>query len=295
MRAETPLQGLSETGEPLPVGASTDAQRIMSHAATENFPVASRLFPRALRPHLLAIYGFARLVDDIGDEAPGDRLGLLAAVSAQLDTIYAGGMPSHLLLRRLAHTVRRFDIPRSPLDRLVQANEQDQVVGRYETFADLLGYCRLSAQPVGELVLRVAELCTPERLVLSDRVCSGLQLVELWQDIGEDAAMGRIYVPAEDMRRFGYSDDDLLTGVVDDRFRRLMTFEATRTRELLESGRALHRTIPGRLGFAIRLYAAGGLAALDDLRQRGYATFDSSAHAGRGRRWLATARELPRT
>ena len=224
MLAETPPQGLSDTGELLLVGASTDAQGIMAQAATENFPVASRLFPRALRPHLLAIYGFARLVDDIGDEAPGDRLSLLAAVSAQLDTIYAGATPSHVLLRRLAYTVRCFDIPRSPLDRLVQANVQDQVVDRYETFADLLAYCRLSAQPVGELVLRVAELCTPERLALSDRVCSGLQLVELWQDLGEDAAKGRIYLPAEDMRRFGYGDDDLLTGVVDDRLRRLMTF-----------------------------------------------------------------------
>ena len=267
----------------------------MSQAAGENFPVASRLFPRALRPHLLAVYGFARLVDDLGDEAAGDRLRLLAAVSAELDTIYAGGTPSHVLLRRLAATVRRFDIPRCPLDRLIRANEQDQVVHRYETFADLLDYCRLSAQPIGELVLRVAGLCTPQRLELSDRICSGLQLAEFWQDLGEDAAAGRIYVPAEDMRRFGYSQDDLFAGVVDERFTRLLSFEAARTRWILEGGRGLYRTIPGRLGFAIRLYAAGGFAALDDLQRRGYATFDSSAHASRQCKWLAAARELVRT
>lgn len=274
---------------------SSDADEIMSHAGKENFPVASLLFPRRLRPHLLAVYGFARLVDQLGDEARGDRRRLLAAVSGELDTIYDGGSPSHQLLRRLATTVRRFAIPRSPLDRLVQANVQDQDVARYETFDDLVGYCRLSAQPVGELVLRVAEACTPARLELSDATCTGLQLVEFLQDVGEDAAKGRIYLPAEDLRRFGYSEEDLLGGVVDDRFTCLMAFEAARARRLLVEGRELSRALPGRLGFAIRLYTAGGLAAVDDLRRRGYATLGSSAHVSRSRMWVVGVRELVRT
>jgi len=276
------------------VGVAVDAGAVMARAAGENFPVASRLLPRELRSHLLAVYGFARLVDDIGDEAPGDRLSQLAAVSAELDTIYSGGTPRHPLLRRLAGTVRRFDLPREPLDRLIRANEQDQTVHRYESYDDLLGYCRLSAAPVGELVLRVAECCTPGRLALSDHVCAALQLVELWQDLGEDAAMGRIYIPLEDLRRFGYRERDLLAGVCDARFVRLMAFEAQRTGALLEDARPLYRSLPGRVGLAVRLFAAGGFAALDDLARRRYATLDASAHPAKRRLLLAGARELLR-
>ena len=276
------------------VGPGTGVDEVMAQAGRENFPVASRLFPREVRPHLLAVYGFARLVDDLGDEAPGDRLALLAAVSAELDAVFAGGTPSHELLRRLAVTVRRCALPRDPFDRLVRANVQDQTVGRYETYADLLAYCRLSAAPVGELVLRVAGVCTPQRLELSDRICAGLQLAEFWQDVGEDAAMGRVYLPAEDLRRFGYGEEDVLAGVYDERFVALMEFEAERTRRLLESGRPLYRGLQVRLGLAIRMYAAGGFAALADLRRRRYATLAASAHPGTARVLLAGLREVVR-
>lgn len=277
----------------IPSGIPTAAE-VLDRARGENFPVASVLFPAGLRPHLLRVYGFARLADQLGDDAPGDRREMLEWLSAELDAIYGGGEPSHRLTRDLAATIRARGLPREPFDRLVEANRLDQTTGRYETFADLRGYCALSAEPVGELVLRIAGAATPTRRALSDDVCTGLQLVEFWQDLGEDAARGRCYVPLEDLRRFGYGEEDLRAGVVDRRFAALMAFEAARTRDLLLRGRPLARSVPGRVGLAIRLFVAGGLAALGDLGARGFDTFARSAHASRPRRLAAAAREVLR-
>lgn len=277
----------------VPAGAPSPAE-VLGKAGTENFPVASRLFPRALRPHLMNVYGFARLADDLGDEAAGDRPALLDWLSGEVDAIYAGHAPSHPLMRRLAVTVGRFDLPRGPFDRLIEANRQDQLIHRYATYRDLLDYCSLSANPVGELVLRLVRAATPERIEMSDATCTGLQLVEFWQDLGEDASRGRIYVPLEDMERFGYGPEDLLGGRRGDAFVRLMRFQAERTRNLLERGRPLAGTLPGRVGLAVRLFTAGGLAGLRDLERRDYDTLSASAHASKGRRALATAGELIR-
>jgi squalene synthase HpnC len=270
----------------------TCSTAVMARAATENFPVAPHLFPSRLRPHLLSVYGFARLVDQIGDEAGGDRLAQLAAVSADLDAIYAGRKPDRALLRWLGWTIRACGLPRDPFDRLIQANVQDQSVTRYETFDELLDYCRLSAQPVGELVLRMSGACSPEALWRSNSICTGLQLAEFWQDLGEDAAKGRVYIPLEDMRRFGYSEDDLLAGVTNEAFERLMAYEVAVAEGLLRLGRPLYEIMPGRLGFAVRLYSAGGLAALADLRRRHFHTLTASAHAAKARTAVACAREL---
>ena len=240
------------------------------------------------------VYGYARLTDDIGDEATGDRGGLLDWLAAELDAVYSGGTPTHPLMRRAGASIRAFELPRGPFDRLIEANRQDQTVHRYATFEELAAYCSLSANPVGELVLRVAGACTPERLALSDATCTGLQLVEFWQDLGEDAAKGRVYIPLEDMERFGYGLDGLRAGRRDDRFVRLMAFEAARTRDLLARGRALAGTLRGRTGFAVRLFTAGGLAALADLERRRFDTFSASGHAARPRRWVTAARELVR-
>jgi squalene synthase HpnC len=242
----------------------------------------------------MRIYGFARLVDDVGDLMPGDRLAALDWLAGEVDTLYAGGTPEHALMRDLAVTVRARHIPRGPFDRLIEANRQDQTVHRYETFDDLRAYCALSADPVGELVLFALGAWTPERVELSNATCTGLQLVEFWQDLGEDGAMGRIYVPLEDLSRFGYSAEELLAGVRDERFVRLMRFEADRTRTWLRRGRPLVRTLPGRTGFAVRLFTAGGLAAVDDLEHRRFDTFDRSAHASTVRRAWWTIRELLR-
>jgi len=278
-----------------PEAEAPSAAEVLSRSGGENFPVASVLFPRELRPHLMAIYGFARLVDQLGDDAghQGDeRLSLLDGLEADVDAIYAGTPPVHPLLQRVARTVAAFDVPRAPFDRLIEANRRDQTAHRYATFDDLLGYCALSANPVGELVLYVCRAATPDRIALSDATCTGLQLVEFWQDLGEDAARGRIYVPREDIERFGYGENRMLAGVADPSFRLLMAFEAQRTRAWLARGRPLAGTLPGRIGLAVRLFTAGGLAALEDLAHRGYDTFGRNAHSGRARRAVFAVREL---
>lgn len=271
------------------------ASEVLARAGGENFPVTSRLFPRDVRRDLLRIYGFARLCDDIGDEVPGDRLASLDRLASELHEIFTGGEPTHPLLRDLARTVRWRSLPPEPFDRLIEANRRDQSVNRYATFEELRAYCALSANPVGELVLRVCGVWTPRRGELSDEVCTGLQLVEFWQDLGEDVAKGRLYVPVEDLERFGVAPDEFPRGVVGERFGALMRFEAERTRALLLAGRALSRDLGGRVGFAVRLFTAGGLAALDDLRRRGFQTFRTSASASRARRAWTSARELVRT
>src|SRR5213594_2681717 len=185
------------------------ADRVLSRAGSENFPVASRLLPPASRRHLMAVYGFARLVDDIGDEAPGDRSRLLDWLDGELSLVYEGG-PTHPLIQRLATTVHRFGIPAEPFQKLIAANRQDQVVSTYGTFDELVAYCDLSANPVGHLVLYVFEGMTPERVPRSDAVCTGLQLLEHWQDVAEDHARGRVYLPQEDLDRFGVGSGDLV-------------------------------------------------------------------------------------
>jgi squalene synthase HpnC len=274
------------------------AAEVLSKAGGENFPVASFLFPRELRPHLMNVYGFARLVDQLGDEVGADadaRLRLLDWLDGEVDAVYRGSAPSHPLMRRLAWTIERFSIPRGPFDRLIAANRQDQTVTRYATHQELLAYCNLSANPVGEIVLYLCRSVTPEHVALSDSTCTGLQLVEFWQDLGEDAGRGRVYVPQEDLARFGYDEERLLRGVADDAFRAVMAFEAERTRELLEQGRPLGRRLPGRIGMAVRLFTAGGLAALDDLSRRQFDTLRDNAHASRTRRAVFAARELVRS
>jgi squalene synthase HpnC len=259
------VHAVSLTAPALP---TTDA--VLAQAADENFPVALRVLgPRTAR-HLTAIYGFARLVDDIGDEAPGDRAALLDWVDEQLDRIYAGIRPEHELMCRLAATVAERGLPQEPLRRLVQANRQDQTVTRYEQFEDLLDYCRLSAAPVGELVLHVFGVCTAERVGLSDRVCAALQVIEHLQDVAEDRRRGRIYLPQADLHRFGCEEEDLSAASAGPALRAVAALEAGRARELLEAGRPLAAGLPLRPRLAVTAFVAGGRAALDDLKRRGF-------------------------
>jgi squalene synthase HpnC len=235
---------------------------VLAQASDENFPVASRLLPRAVRGHLLAIYGFARLADDIGDEADGDRLALLDWLDAELQRA-ADGRATHPLLVRLTPTIRECDLPLEPFQRLIEANRQDQLVDHYDTFDDLLGYCRLSADPVGELVLRVVGAATPERIALSDRVCSGLQVVEHLQDVAEDAAHGRVYLPADDLDHFECTAADLRAPSASLRLRALVRYEAARVRPYLDAAGPLAGSLRGRIRVAVAAFAAGGHAALD--------------------------------
>ncbi|TDC68670.1 squalene synthase HpnC [Actinomadura sp. GC306] len=241
-------------------------------AARENFPVAARLLPARHRAGLRAVYGFARLVDDIGDEAPPEqRAKLLGLVDDDLDRVFAGRTPDLPQLRRLAATVHARRLPEEPFRDLVRANRQDQAVHRYETFADVAGYCALSAAPVGRIVLHLFRAHRPALAAASDDVCTALQLVEHCQDAGEDYRNGRIYLPGEDLRRFGCAEDDLARPVTPTRLRGVLALEAGRAAELLDRGAApLLAGLTGWARFAVAGYVAGGRAALAALARGRY-------------------------
>lgn len=241
----------------------------MERVAGENFPVAMRVLPARLRRHLLAIYGFARLVDELGDEAPGDRVALLDELEADVARVY-DGEPRHPVLRPLVGTVRELAIPREPFLALIVANRQDQRVSRYATFAELEGYCALSANPVGHLVLYVLRAATPERIAQSDRICTALQLAEHVQDVAEDYIRGRVYLPQEDMARFGVTDEQLTGGQTPGPVRDLIAYEVQRARRLLDEGRPLVRTLSGWGRLAVAGYVGGGYAALDAIERSGF-------------------------
>ncbi|MGW9027366.1 squalene synthase HpnC [Streptomyces sp. NPDC055722] len=250
----------------------------LDKAADENFPVAPFFLPRAWRADLMAVYGFARLVDDIGDGdlAPGgadahllgvspeeaeDRLTLLDAFEADLHRVF-DSTPRHPLLRRLQPTVRRAGLTPEPFLGLIAANRQDQLVSRYETYDDLLAYCELSANPVGRLVLAVTGTSTPERIRRSDAICTALQIVEHLQDVAEDLGRDRIYLPAEDMKRFYVQETDLATKTAGASVRALVAYEAERARDLLNEGAPLVGSVHGRLRLLLAGFVAGGRAAV---------------------------------
>ncbi|HZF87566.1 squalene synthase HpnC [Streptomyces sp.] len=258
----------------------------LDKAAAENFPVAPFFLPRAWRTDLMAVYGFARLVDDIGDGdlAPGgadarllgvpareaeDRLALLDAFEADLRRVF-DGEPRHPLLRRLQETVRRRSLTPEPFLGLIAANRQDQLVGRYETYDDLLAYCELSANPVGRLVLAVTGTTTPERVRHSDAICTALQIVEHLQDVAEDLRRDRIYLPAEDMKRFQVQEADLAAPSAGASVRALVAYEAQRARDLLDEGAPLVGSVPGRLRLLLAGFVAGGRAAVDAVAAADY-------------------------
>ncbi|HEX4518593.1 MAG TPA: squalene synthase HpnC [Gaiellaceae bacterium] len=270
------------------------AEEIYDRAAGENFSVASFLVGRAARRHLVAIYGYARLVDQIGDAAAGDRPALLDRFEADLDRIFAGTEPVHPVLRRLAPTVHELDLPRGPFARLIEANRRDQERVRYETYEELLGYCALSANPVGELVLHVFGAATDDRIALSDRICSALQLAEHWQDVAEDRAAGRIYLPAEDLARFEVAETDLDASTTGTNLRKLMGFEVARARELLDAGAPLVGRLGGRARIAVAGYVAGGRAALDAIDAARHDVLAGPPRASAARRVWPTLELLAR-
>ncbi|HEY7604575.1 MAG TPA: squalene synthase HpnC [Gaiellaceae bacterium] len=260
-----------------------DPAVVAARARTENFPVASLLFPRALRPHLRAVYGFARLVDILGDEAEGDRLALLDELEREVEACYSSA-PTWPVMRQLQPTIERFDLPRQPFLRLIEANRMDQRISEYATWADVKHYCVHSADPVGRLVLGLLRRADETELVeASDDVCTGLQLVNFLQDVPRDLALGRIYMPADDRRRLGVTVLD----APNEPLTRLLRFEADRARGLLAAGRLLRERIGGRIGRAVGLFARGGLAALDVLEESGWDIFTGRPRPSR----LRLARE----
>jgi squalene synthase HpnC len=264
-----------------------DPTVVAARARTENFPVASLLFPRALRPHLRAVYGFARLVDILGDEAEGDRLALLDELEGEVDACYGAGSPAWPVMQQLQPTIREFDLPREPFLRLIEANRMDQRISEYATWADLKHYCVHSADPVGRLVLGLLRRSDDAELVAaSDDVCTGLQLVNFLQDVPRDLGLGRVYLPAEDRRRY----DVTVLDSPNEPLARLLRFEADRARGLLAGGRLLRERIGGRVGRAVGLFARGGLAALEALEDAGWDIFTRRPRPSR----LRLAREALR-
>jgi squalene synthase HpnC len=256
---------------------------VARRARTENFPVASFLFPRRLRPHLRAVYGFARLVDILGDEIEGDRLTALSELEREVEACYSG-KPSWPVLLVLQPTIREFALPREPFLRLIEANRTDQRVSEYETWDDLREYCRHSADPVGRLVLGLLRLGGDRELVAaSDDVCTGLQLVNFLQDVPRDLELGRVYLPAEDRRRFEVTELDRPSAELIE----LLRYEAARARGLLAAGRFLRVRIGGRVGRAVGLFARGGLAALDALETAEWDVFTQRPRPSRTRLALA--------
>jgi len=248
-------------------GGALDAPEVLAAKAKhENFPVASRLLPSEARAGLMAIYGFARLTDDLGDEAEGDRLAMLDRLEADVDRAAAGNA-THPVLQKLTPVIRNFELSLDPFRALIEANRMDQRVTRYQSFDDLVGYCMLSAAPVGRLVLAVFRVSTQERVALSDSVCIGLQLVEHLQDIGEDARRGRVYMPAEDMERSGCTETDLLEASAPRALRDLVAIEVARARALLSAAVPLAASLKLRPRGAVVGFAAGGLAALDSIER----------------------------
>ena len=258
---------------------------VAAKASAENFPVALRVLPKRWRAHLTALYGFARLVDDIGDEPlPGmpqdfsqetmtaTRLRLLDELQQDVARIYEPGAaePELEAIRALKVTVRECGVPSQPLYDLIQANRQDQLVTRYETYQDLEDYCRLSANPVGQVVLYIMRAATPERIAASDSICTALQVIEHTQDVAEDFANGRIYLPIQDMDAHGVTEADLARPTASDEVKRLVGFEAQRAARQLDAGAPLVGTLRGMARLAIAGYVAGGRATLKAIEAGGY-------------------------
>lgn len=258
----------------------------------ENFTVISRFTPRQHRPALEAVYAFCRHTDDLGDEAEGDRLALLDEWEAELGLALSQGErglegPTHPIMVALQDTIRRAQIPDEPFRKLIEANRIDQGAGRFETYADVLHYCDHSANPVGRMVLHVLGEATEENVRLSDATCTALQLANFWQDVARDYAIGRIYIPLEDMRAFGCTEEQIANGVADKAFRDLMRSEVDRAQALFEEGLPLAARLSGRARLVIALFSKGGMRVLDAIRKQDYDVLSERPVVTRSRKlWL---------
>jgi squalene synthase HpnC len=262
--------------------ADVNAGYLRSKAQRENFPVALRVLPSDVRTHLQHLYAVARVIDDLGDAATGDRTAALLAFRADMSAIWHGGTPGAVVLRDLAATVSACALPEQPFLDLVEANLRDQTTPVMSTMDDLLGYCTLSANPVGLLVLHVFGTATPDRVALSDRVCTALQIIEHCQDVGEDHRAGRCYLPLSDLDQFGVRLDDLGGSTTSPSVRMLVKFEAARAHTLLVDGSAILTHLRGWARLAVAGYVAGGLAALDALRRSGWRVLPAPPPRRRG-------------
>ncbi|MGC9159650.1 MAG: squalene synthase HpnC [Terracidiphilus sp.] len=245
--------------------------RQLARSHYENFHVGTWFLPEALRPHFYCIYAYCRISDDLGDEVgnAAQSLALLELWGNELDACYEG-RARHPVFVALTETIRACGIPKEPLADLLVAFRQDQTVARFASMKDLLAYCRYSANPVGRLVLYTCGEQSEEHFQLSDLICAGLQLANSWQDVREDIARDRIYLPQDDMRRFGVTDQTISSGIATPEFRALMRFEVDYARSLFEQGRPLIRMVGRQLAVDLDLFIRGGLEILRAIERQDY-------------------------
>lgn len=242
----------------------------MSVEHYENFPVASLLLPRRLRRPIEAIYRFARSADDIADEGEADdeaRLQALNTYRIALDGIECGRMPEAPLFRALAEVIREWRLPLQPFRDLLDAFAQDVVKRRYADYAELLDYCRRSANPVGRLLLCLFDRADADNLRRSDCICTALQLINFWQDIAIDWQKRRVYLPQSDLARFGIDERQIAEGRWNEAWAALLDFQVERSEALMREGAPLVHALPGRMGWEIRLTVQGGLRILERIRR----------------------------
>ncbi|VVE16417.1 squalene synthase HpnC [Pandoraea eparura] len=252
----------------------------------ENFPVASILLPREMRAPVGVIYNFARTADDIADEGDAsntERHASLAAYQAELDNIAAGQptSPDRPLFAALARVIAEHRLAVQPFSDLLSAFDQDIEVKRYATFADLRDYTRRSADPVGRIMLGLFKLDTPENIACSDDICSALQLINFWQDVEVDWRKARVYLPQDDMARFGVTDADIGAQTFDERWRALMRYEVDFARRMMLRGAPLANRVPGRFGLELCCVVHGGLRILERIEAVNYDVFRHRPQLGK--------------
>jgi len=257
----------------------------------ENFSVASWFLPSHLRQDFYNVYAYCRISDDLGDEVgdPAASLELLDEWQRELDACYQRS-PKHPVFVALAETVRLYDIPKHEFSDLLIAFRQDQTVTRFETFNDVLAYCKYSANPVGHLVLYLCGYRDPERQRLSDFTCTALQLANFWQDVRRDYAKGRIYLPLEDIRRFGVSEDGIARRMNTPAFRKMMQFEVERTRDWFRQGLPLVEKVDRELAIDLDLFSRGGLEILNAIEKQDYAVLRNRPSISKTRKLSLVAR-----
>ncbi|WP_107688820.1 squalene synthase HpnC [Neisseria wadsworthii] len=256
----------------------------------ENFPVGSIMLPRRLRKPVHAIYAFARTADDIADEgvAPNEtRLQQLAGLKQELDAIAAGKTPENPIVQRLQRqAIEPFYLPLQPFYDLLSAFAQDVEKKRYQNFAELVDYCRRSANPVGRLMLHLYRETDSRSIAQSDGICTALQLINFWQDVAVDWKKGRVYIPQDDLEKFGVSEAQIAAGKVDFAFQRLMAYQCERTHKMLKAGSPLGKTLKGRIGFELRMIILGGQQILHKLDENRYDVFSKRPVLGWKDWWI---------
>ncbi len=284
----------------IPARAPSEAEaqqycRRLARSHYENFSVASWFLPKRLRQHFFNVYAYCRISDDLGDEVgdPAASLRLLDQWEAELNACYSGN-PRHPVFVALAETVRTFDIPKQPFADLLTAFRRDQTVTRYQTFEDLLGYCHYSANPVGHLVLYLCGYRDEERQSLSDFTCTALQLANFWQDVSADYAKGRIYLPLEDLRHYGVTEQDIAAERNTAAFCEMMHFEVERAREWFERGLPLVKKVDRELAVDLDLFSRGGQEILDAIENQGFNVLGNRPSISKARKLALVARAAVR-